>query len=217
MLERGEADIDLWRPRRADRAGQEQPQADAGAGAVGSLVARVPGLPEPEEPVPRQAGAPGGQPGDRPRGDQRGGTASGFGKVSGNWINNDVEYALEWPEFERNLDKARQLMKEAGYPNGFKVDWLTPLPPYYSRGERVVSQLRAIGIRAKLQVMERGVFLKKLQGRLEGMAGGADHLAMPRASAAPGRTGTRRFSSAAASAPRTASACRSSTRSSRNT
>ena len=67
-----------------------------------------------------------------------------------NWINNDVQYGLEWPELEFNLEKARQLMREAGHPNGFTVDW-TPLAPFYSRGERVVAQLQAIGVRAKLQ------------------------------------------------------------------
>src|SRR5713226_4098669 len=90
-----------------------------------------------------------------------------FGKNSGNWINNDVQYAIEWPVFERDLDQARQLLREAGYPNGFEVDWLTPAPAYYSRGESVVSQLGEIGIRAKLQVMERGVLLQKLQGGLK--------------------------------------------------
>ena len=30
----------------------------------------------------------------------------GFGKISGNWINNDVQYALEWPVFERNPERA---------------------------------------------------------------------------------------------------------------
>ena len=78
-----------------------------------------------------------------------------------------MQYAIEWPEFERDLEQARQLMHEAGYPNGFTVDWLTPVPAYYSRGERVIAQLREIGIRAKLQVMERGVFLQKLQGGLK--------------------------------------------------
>ena len=41
--------------------------------------------------------------------------------------------------FERNLERARQLL-QAGYPNGFTVDWLTPVPPYSSRGESVVAQ-----------------------------------------------------------------------------
>jgi len=88
----------------------------------------------------------------------------GMGVVSGNWINNDVEHGLEWPKWEFNLAKAKQLMAEAGHPNGFNVDWVTPTPNYYSRGERIVSQLQAIGIRSRLQVMERGVFQKKMMG-----------------------------------------------------
>ena len=54
---------------------------------------------------------------------------------------------------------------------GFKVDWLTPLPTYYSRGERVISQLQDINIQAKLQVMERGVFLSRLQTGLKDWSG----------------------------------------------
>jgi peptide/nickel transport system substrate-binding protein len=90
--------------------------------------------------------------------------SANLGKVSGNWINNDVQYALEWPETERNVEKARQLLKDAGYPNGFDVDWLTPLPAWYSRGERVIAQLREVGIRARLQSMERGAFFQRLRG-----------------------------------------------------
>ncbi|MBI3328608.1 MAG: ABC transporter substrate-binding protein [Nitrospinae bacterium] len=93
--------------------------------------------------------------------------AGGLGKIHGNWINNDVQYAIDWPEFERDLPKAKRLMQEAGYPNGFEVDWLTPAPAYYSRGERIIAQLRDIGIRAKLQVMERGIFLQKQQGGMK--------------------------------------------------
>jgi peptide/nickel transport system substrate-binding protein len=87
----------------------------------------------------------------------------GLGKVSGNWINSDVQYGLEWPDLEFNLEKARALMREAGHPNGFTVDWLTPLAPFYSRGEAIVAQLQAIGIRTKLQIMERGVFLQRIR------------------------------------------------------
>jgi peptide/nickel transport system substrate-binding protein len=91
----------------------------------------------------------------------------GLGRVDGNWINDDVEYGLPWSRWEHNVGKAKQLMAEAGFPNGFAVDWLTPVPNYYSRGERIVSQLQAIGVRAKLQTIERGVFLKRLQGGLK--------------------------------------------------
>jgi len=91
----------------------------------------------------------------------------GLGRVDGNWINDDVEYGLPWPKWPHDNGKAKQLMEEAGYPNGFIVDWVTPVPNYYSRGERIVSQLQTIGIRARLQTMERGVFLKRLQAGLK--------------------------------------------------
>jgi ABC-type transport system substrate-binding protein len=91
----------------------------------------------------------------------------GMGKPTGNWINDDVQYAIEWPEFPRNVEKAKQLLREAGYPNGFDVDWVTPLPTFYSRGERLIAQLREVGIRGRLQTMERGIFFQRLQGGLK--------------------------------------------------
>jgi ABC-type transport system substrate-binding protein len=96
---------------------------------------------------------------------------AGFGEVDGNWINNDVEYGLEWPKWPHDLAKAKKLMADAGFASGFAVDWVTPVPDYYSRGERIVSQLQAIGIRAKLQVMERGVYLKKMQSGIKAWPG----------------------------------------------
>jgi ABC-type transport system substrate-binding protein len=92
---------------------------------------------------------------------------AGLGRVDGNWINDDVEYGMPWPKWEHDVAKAKQLMAEAGFANGFDVAWVTPVPNYYSRGERIVSQLQAIGIRSKLQTIERGVFLKRLQGGLK--------------------------------------------------
>jgi peptide/nickel transport system substrate-binding protein len=96
---------------------------------------------------------------------------AGMGKPSGNWINNDVLYAIEVPEYPRNVEKAKQLLREAGYPNGFDVDWITPLPTFYSRGERLIAQLREVGIRGRLQTMERGIFLQRLQGGLKEFPG----------------------------------------------
>jgi ABC-type transport system substrate-binding protein len=88
---------------------------------------------------------------------------AGLGTVDGNWINDDVEYAIPWPKWEQNVEKAKTLLAEAGHPNGFQYDWLTPAPPYFSRGERVLSQLQAVGIRGRLQTLERGVYNKRRQ------------------------------------------------------
>jgi ABC-type transport system substrate-binding protein len=92
---------------------------------------------------------------------------AGLGRVSGNWINDDVEYALKWPEWEHNVAKAKKLLAEAGHPDGFTYDWLTPAPPYFSRGERAISQLQAIGIRGKMQTLERGVYNKRRQSGMK--------------------------------------------------
>jgi peptide/nickel transport system substrate-binding protein len=95
----------------------------------------------------------------------------GMGVVDGNWINDDVEYGMKWPKWPRNVAKAKKLLAEAGYPTGFHVDWVTAVPDYYSRGERIVSQLEAIGVHAKNQIMERGVFLKKIESGLKDWPG----------------------------------------------
>jgi ABC-type transport system substrate-binding protein len=92
---------------------------------------------------------------------------AGLGRVDGNWINDDVEYALDWPKWPRDVTKAKQLMAEAGYPDGFTYDWLTPAPPYYSRGERIIAQLQTLGIRGKMQTLERAVYQKRQQGGMK--------------------------------------------------
>src|SRR3989442_3912259 len=52
--------------------------------------------------------------------------AGGLGKPTGNWINNDVQYAIEQPEFERHLQRAKQPMREAGASKRFRRDSGTP-------------------------------------------------------------------------------------------
>jgi len=166
MLERGEADMMYLVPGELIERVQKNPKLMLAPVLSGSWWLEFPGFQNPQNPFHdkrvRQAVS---LAVDRQAINEA--ELAGFGKISGNWINNDVQYAIDWPVFERDLEQARQLLKEAGYPNGFTVDWLTPVPTYYSRGESVVAQLGEIGIRAKLQVMERGVFLQKLQGGLK--------------------------------------------------
>ncbi len=166
MLERGEADLIYLLPGELIERVQKNPKLILAPVLSGSFWLEFVGFGDPKSPFHdkrvRQAVS---LAIDRAAINQA--ESAGFGKISGNWINNDVQYGLEWPEFEFNLEKARQLMRDAGHPKGFTVDWLTPLPPYYARGERLVAQLQAIGIRAKLQVMERGVFQQRSQAGKE--------------------------------------------------
>jgi len=163
MLERGEADLMYLVPGELIERVKKNPKITLAPVVSGSWWLEFPGFRDPKSPfhdkrvreaisltLDREA--------------INNAESGGMGRVSGNWINNDVQYALEWPKFPRDVARAKQLMKEAGFPDGFTVDWLTPVPDYFSRGERVISQLQSIGIRAKLQTMDRGTFLKKNQG-----------------------------------------------------
>jgi ABC-type transport system substrate-binding protein len=170
MLERGEADIIYLVPGELISKVGKLPGVVLAPVLSGSWWLEFPGFQDPKSPFRdkrvRQAVS---LAIDRRAINQA--EAGGLGKPTGNWINPDVQYAIEWPEFERNVEHAKQLLREAGFPNGFDVDWLTPLPAYYSRGERIIAQLREVGIRARLQSMERGVFFQRLQGGLKDWPG----------------------------------------------
>jgi peptide/nickel transport system substrate-binding protein len=61
------------------------------------------------------------------------------------------------PKYEYNPDKARQLVKQAGFPNGVDVEFYTPVGRYTldkQIAEAIVPMLHAVGIRAKLQTPE---------------------------------------------------------------
>ncbi len=94
--------------------------------------------------------------------------SGGFARINGgNWGTFDTAGALQESDikpawYEYNVDKAKKLMAEAGYAEGFEVAQLTPLAPYYPLAERVITQLAAIGIRTKLNRMERAAFVEAL-------------------------------------------------------
>jgi peptide/nickel transport system substrate-binding protein len=67
------------------------------------------------------------------------------------------------------VQKARQLLAEAGYPSGCDAGELGPIPPFFEVGEAVMNDLNAIGMRVKMRAMERSAFdtawrEKKLRG-----------------------------------------------------
>ncbi|MED1783073.1 ABC transporter substrate-binding protein [Brevibacillus fortis] len=75
--------------------------------------------------------------------------------------NNDIK------DREFNLDKAKQLLAEAGHPNGFKIKfWAMPVPrPYMPEGvkiaEAIQQDLKKIGIDAEIVTMEWATYLEK--------------------------------------------------------
>ena len=166
MLERGEVDIMYFVPGELIARVKNNPKLMLAPVVSGNWWLEFPGFQDPKSPFHDQRVREAISLAiDRDAINQA--ECDGMGAVDGNWINNDVEYGMEWPKWPHDVAKAKRLMAEAGHPNGFNVDWVTPVPDYYSRGERIVSQLQAIGIRARNQVMERGVFLKKIQSGLK--------------------------------------------------
>jgi len=106
----------------------------------------------------------------------------GYGKPTGSFVPPTFEFAMPIPPSPYDPKRAKQLMVEAGFPNGFDAGDLTPLPPYTALGEAVANYLQAIGIRSRVKTMERAAFLaswreKKLKGLLIGATGAAGNAA----------------------------------------
>jgi peptide/nickel transport system substrate-binding protein len=78
--------------------------------------------------------------------------------ATGSIIPREFEFALPIEPYPYDPVKAKQLLVEAGYPNGFDAGDLFPSPPFNARGEMVGNYLAAIGIRTRLRTMERAAF-----------------------------------------------------------
>src|SRR5262245_5098177 len=106
----------------------------------------------------------------------------GYGKPTGSFVPPTFEFALPIPAPAYDPKRAKQLMVEAGFPNGFDAGDLTPLPPYTALAEAVANYMQVIGIRSRVRTMERAAFLaawreKKLKGLLIGATGAAGNAA----------------------------------------
>jgi peptide/nickel transport system substrate-binding protein len=106
----------------------------------------------------------------------------GLGRAGGAFVPPEFDFALKMDPLPFDPKRAKQLLVEAGYPNGFDAGDLTPLPPYTSLGEAVGSYLQAIGIRTSVRSMERATFMstwreKKIRGLLIGATGAAGNAA----------------------------------------
>jgi peptide/nickel transport system substrate-binding protein len=94
-----------------------------------------------------------------------------LGMLSGSWIGPDNRDALrgngqDLPVPEYDPEKAKQLLAQAGFASGLDFEWYVPFPPYFDMGERILTDLRAVGMRGKLQVLEGPAFRAQVaQGR----------------------------------------------------
>src|SRR2546428_8798684 len=102
----------------------------------------------------------------------------GFAKLTGSFVPSSFEFALPIEPHPYDPKRAKQLLAEAGYANGFDAGDITPLPPYTSVAEAIGGYLPAVGIKSPLRTIERAALLttwreKKLHGVLIGATGAA--------------------------------------------
>ncbi len=93
-----------------------------------------------------------------------------------------MDFALQTPPPPYDPKRAKQLLAEAGYPNGIDAGDVVPTPPFFAMAEATLNYLNAVGIRAKLRPMERAAFYaawreKKLRGLFIVAAGNSGNAA----------------------------------------
>lgn len=79
-------------------------------------------------------------------------------KMTGPFVEGDLGFDPTLPAFQYDPDRARQLLADAGYPNGFEVDLDTCTCDRSDLPEAVVGELAKIGVKVNLKPFEISQF-----------------------------------------------------------
>ena len=84
----------------------------------------------------------------------------GFSKMTYSMIPSNFEFFWQPPVIADDRARAKQLLTEAGYPNGFDAGDFTCDAVHVGIAEPVANDLQAAGIRVKLRALERAAYNK---------------------------------------------------------
>jgi peptide/nickel transport system substrate-binding protein len=106
----------------------------------------------------------------------------GFCPPAGVIVPRVMDFALQVDPISYDPAKAKQLLAEAGYPNGLDAGEFAAIPGFPTVAEAVMKYLNAAGIRVSLRQMERAAFYadwqaKKLRGLITIAAGNSGNAA----------------------------------------
>jgi peptide/nickel transport system substrate-binding protein len=106
----------------------------------------------------------------------------GFSKITGSIIPTTFDFFWSPPVNPFDPAKAKRLLAEAGYPNGFDAGDYYCDASYANLGEAAVNYLNAVGIRSRLRPLERAAFIaqnrdKKLKNIIQTASGAAGNAA----------------------------------------
>jgi peptide/nickel transport system substrate-binding protein len=100
----------------------------------------------------------------------------GFAKITNSIVPASFDFYWQPPVYAFDPGRARQLLAEAGYPNGFDAGDYSVDAAFTNVAEATVNFLQAVGIRAKVRPLERAAFFKtfgdkKLKNLVQGASG----------------------------------------------
>ncbi len=106
----------------------------------------------------------------------------GFSKPTGSLIPRALEFSKFFEPDPYDPARAKKLLAEAGFPNGFDAGEFTPWPPYFSMGEALAGWLQQVGIKTRINTMERAAMTtawreKKLKNIIVGITGAGGNAA----------------------------------------
>jgi len=89
----------------------------------------------------------------------------GFSRLTWSIIPQSFDFFWQPPAWPHDAGRARQLLAEAGYPNGFDAGDLWCEPATATMSEATGNYLQAVGIRTRLRPLERAAFFKSYQDK----------------------------------------------------